>query len=218
MISVMVGKGIPTSATSGSTGDDESAKNEKIGTSVPGAGVLGAGATALGDVRGFLAGHHDVSKLVREAQRFSINLPLVGKVAVPPPRQLAFYGVLAALAAGGAIEWPVAITLGLGVAVAKRAAVEQAAPVAAIAPPTDDGETQSGTVESTPDSPATTVKKPAAKKAASPKAPAKKAAPAKKRTAAKKTAAKKTAAKKTPAKKTTTAKKTAGAKKTDEQQ
>ena len=44
----------------------------------------------------FVATHHDVSKLVREAQKFSINLPIIGKVSVPPPRQLAVYGVIGA--------------------------------------------------------------------------------------------------------------------------
>ncbi len=78
------------------------------------------GTSVLSEVREFVATHHDVSKLVREAQKFSINLPIIGKVSVPPPRQLAVYGVIGALGATGAVEWPVAIAFGLGVAVAKR--------------------------------------------------------------------------------------------------
>ena len=78
------------------------------------------GTSVLHGVREFVATHHDVSTLVRDAQKFSINLPLIGKVSVPTPRQLAVYGVIGALGATGAIEWPVALALGLGVAVAGR--------------------------------------------------------------------------------------------------
>ena len=43
------------------------------------------GTSVLSEVREFVATHHDVSKLVREAQKFSINLPIIGKVSVPHP-------------------------------------------------------------------------------------------------------------------------------------
>lgn len=58
--------------------------------------------------------HRDIVRRVRDAQSFSVSLPLVGKVQVPRPEQLAFYGALGALAAVEIIEWPVALVLGVG--------------------------------------------------------------------------------------------------------
>jgi hypothetical protein len=51
---------------------------------------------------------------VRHAQSFSLDLPIVGRVRIPRPEQLAFYGALGALAAIEMIEWPVALTLAVG--------------------------------------------------------------------------------------------------------
>lgn len=70
--------------------------------------------------RSFLTSHRDAAKVVKRAQRFSVRLPLVGQVKVPPPDQLAFYGVLGALAGVGALEWPVAVAIGVGQAVMSR--------------------------------------------------------------------------------------------------
>ena len=131
--------------------------------------------------RSLMSAQRDASKRVAEARRFSVRLPLVGTVRVPPPDQLAFYGVLGGLAVLELIDWPVALAMGLGSALVARhfSELEQReeqlvaptpAPVAAVAP---------------------------AKKAPAKKAPAKKA-PAKK--AVKKAPAKKAPAKKTPAK------------------
>lgn len=58
----------------------------------------------------------------------------VGRVAaayLPPPDRLAFYGGLAAAAAIGILDWPVAAAVGLGTMVARRAAArrESARPV-----------------------------------------------------------------------------------------
>ncbi len=58
--------------------------------------------------------HRDVVRRVREAQSFSVNLPVLGHVQVPRPEQLAFYGALGALAAIEIIDWPVALVLGVG--------------------------------------------------------------------------------------------------------
>ena len=74
-----------------------------------------------------------------------MRLPLVGTVRVPPPDQLAFYGVLGGLAVLELIDWPVALAMGLGSALVARhfSELEQredqlvaprAAPVAAVAP------------------------------------------------------------------------------------
>jgi cation-transporting P-type ATPase I len=133
--------------------------------------------------RSLMSAQRDASKRVAEARRFSVRLPLVGTVRVPPPDQLAFYGVLGGLAVLELIDWPVALAMGLGSALVARhfSELEQReeqlvaptpAPVAAVAPAP-------------------------AKKAPAKKTPAKKA-PAKK--AVKKAPAKKAPAKKTPAK------------------
>ena len=49
-----------------------------------------------------------------------MRLPLVGTVRVPPPDQLAFYGVLGGLAVLELIDWPVALAMGLGSALVAR--------------------------------------------------------------------------------------------------
>jgi hypothetical protein len=58
--------------------------------------------------------HRDAVERVREAQSFTVRLPVVGRVRLPRPEQLAFYGALGALAAVEIIEWPVALVLGVG--------------------------------------------------------------------------------------------------------
>ncbi|ABM12479.1 MULTISPECIES: histone H1-like repetitive region-containing protein [Mycolicibacterium] len=150
--------------------------------------------------RSFVASHHDASELVKEAEKFSVRLPIVGRIAVPPPDQLAFFGVLGALAALGAIEWPVAAAIGVGQVVVSRhfgdskpdAEKDRPAPprkaVAAKAP------AEKAVAEKAPAKKAVAAKA-SAKKVAARKAPAKKAA-------VKKTAVKKAPGKKAPAKKT----------------
>ena len=135
--------------------------------------------------RSLMSAQREASKRVAEARRFSVRLPLIGTVRVPPPDQLAFYGVLGGLAVVELIDWPVALAMGLGSALVARhfSELEQReeqspapVPVAAVAPAP-------------------------AKKAPAKKAPAKKAVkktPAKK--AVKKAPAKKAPAKKAPAK------------------
>lgn len=133
----------------------------------------------LDSAKEFVAGHHDVSKLVRDARRFSVNVPLIGKVSVPPPDQLAFYGVLGVLGVTELIPWPVALGLGVGHALATRHATEAA-------------------VEAAEEETAPVVRKAPRKTAPAKKAPAKKAAaakaPSRKASAAKTTSARKTAA------------------------
>ncbi|WP_241010877.1 hypothetical protein [Mycobacterium camsae] len=51
---------------------------------------------------------------IRAGHTFSVNLPIVGKVTVPPPEHLAYYGGLAALAALELIDWPVALVISAG--------------------------------------------------------------------------------------------------------
>lgn len=60
------------------------------------------------------ATHREAVERVREARSFAVTLPIVGKVRLPRPEQLAFYGALGALVAVEIIEWPVALALGVG--------------------------------------------------------------------------------------------------------
>lgn len=117
----------------------------------------------------FLSSHRDASEVVRRAQRFSVRLPLIGKVTVPPPDQLAFYGVLGVLAGVGAIEWPVAVAIGVGQAVVARHVNGE--PHADTQPVTDEALH----VRATPAKHAAANKAPV-KKSPGKKAPAKKAA------------------------------------------
>lgn len=70
--------------------------------------------------RSLMSAQRDASKRVAEARRFSVRLPLVGTVRVPPPDQLAFFGVLGGLAVLELIDWPVALAMGLGSALVAR--------------------------------------------------------------------------------------------------
>jgi hypothetical protein len=58
--------------------------------------------------------HRDAVQRVREAHGFSLELPVVGRVRVPRPEQLAYFGALGVLAAVEIIEWPVALVLAAG--------------------------------------------------------------------------------------------------------
>jgi hypothetical protein len=71
-----------------------------------------------------MAAQRDASKRVAEARRFSLRLPLIGSVRVPPPDQLAFYGVLGGLVILELIDWPVAVAIGIGSAVVSRQLAE----------------------------------------------------------------------------------------------
>jgi hypothetical protein len=71
----------------------------------------------------------DVDKQVREANRFAIQLPVVGRVPIPRPDQLAFYGALAGLVLVEMIDWPVAVAIGVGHAlVSERQTAENNGP------------------------------------------------------------------------------------------
>lgn len=64
--------------------------------------------------------HRDVSRRVAGAERFAIPVPGLGRVPIPRPDQLAFYGALAALVAVELVEWPVAVAIGAGHALVSR--------------------------------------------------------------------------------------------------
>ncbi|CQD03702.1 hypothetical protein [Mycolicibacterium conceptionense] len=59
-------------------------------------------------------GHRDAVDAVRNARGFAVTLPVVGRVKVPHPEQVAYYGALGILAAVEIIDWPVALLLGAG--------------------------------------------------------------------------------------------------------
>ena len=76
----------------------------------------------LSMTRSLLAGQREASERVAQAQRFSLKLPLIGSVRVPPPDQLAFLGALGALVAFELIDWPVAVAMGIGCRFGRRIA------------------------------------------------------------------------------------------------
>ena len=51
---------------------------------------------------------------VREAESFAVQLPGLGRVRIPRPEQLAYFGGLAVLAAIEIIDWPVALIVATG--------------------------------------------------------------------------------------------------------
>jgi hypothetical protein len=61
-----------------------------------------------------VSGHAETVERVREARTLAVDLPIVGRVRIPRPEQLAFYAAVGALAAVEIIEWPVALVLATG--------------------------------------------------------------------------------------------------------
>jgi hypothetical protein len=64
--------------------------------------------------------HRSAVERVRDAETFAVNLPAVGRVRMPRPERLAYYGALAALAAFEVIDWPVALVIVAGHALASQ--------------------------------------------------------------------------------------------------
>lgn len=64
--------------------------------------------------------HRTAVQRVRDAQTFAVNLPVLGRVRIPPPDQLAYYGALGALAAFEIIDWPVVLAIVAGHALASN--------------------------------------------------------------------------------------------------
>ncbi|MBF6300301.1 hypothetical protein IU459_22555 [Nocardia amamiensis] len=58
--------------------------------------------------------HREAVDRVVAAHGFAVDLPVVGRVRIPRPEHLAYYGALGALAAAEIIEWPVAVVLAAG--------------------------------------------------------------------------------------------------------
>jgi hypothetical protein len=58
--------------------------------------------------------HREAVQQIRQGETFAVNLPVLGRMNVPRPEQLAYYGGLAALAAFELIDWPVAVVIAAG--------------------------------------------------------------------------------------------------------
>lgn len=63
--------------------------------------------------------HRDALERIAQGSRFAIRLPLIGDVGVPKPEQLAYLGALGLLAAFEVIDWPVALAIAVGHALAE---------------------------------------------------------------------------------------------------
>ncbi|BBZ25930.1 hypothetical protein MMAD_02250 [Mycolicibacterium madagascariense] len=65
-------------------------------------------------------GHRSAVDRVRDAESFAVQLPVVGRVNIPRPESLAYFGGLAALAAVEIIDWPIALIIATGHALASQ--------------------------------------------------------------------------------------------------
>jgi hypothetical protein len=152
-----------------------------------------------------IAAQREASRQVAEGKVYSIELPMVGRVPVPSPRQLALYAALAGLAAVELIDWPVALAMGVGSAVVSRQLGDVAAKEQELAVTIEQeiaashGEGTAATAVQKAPAQKVPAEKVAAKKTPAKQAPANKV-PAEK-VPAKKVPAKKAPAKKAPAKK-----------------
>jgi len=59
-------------------------------------------------------------KRIRKAHGFSMNLPVVGHIRIPHPEQLAYYGALGVMVAVEIIDWPIALAIAAGHALAQQ--------------------------------------------------------------------------------------------------
>lgn len=74
----------------------------------------------LPNTKKLMAAQRDASARVARATKYSVDLPIVGRVIVPPPEQLAIYAALGGLAVLELIDWPVALAMGVGSALVSR--------------------------------------------------------------------------------------------------
>lgn len=114
-----------------------------------------------------IAAQREASRRVAEGEVYSVSLPILGRVPVPSPRQLAIYAVLGGLAALELIDWPVALAMGVGSALVSRQLSDLEAREEELAEAIGS--------EAPARTEAATAKRAAAKKAPAKKAPAKNA-------------------------------------------
>ena len=58
--------------------------------------------------------HREAVDRIREARSLAVDLPIVGRVRIPHPEQVAYFGALAVLAAIEIIDWPIALAIAAG--------------------------------------------------------------------------------------------------------
>jgi hypothetical protein len=75
--------------------------------------------SGVGDQTTHVAGRAAAARVER-AQHIAVTVPVLGEVKLPPPGHLAFYGGMMVLAAIELIEWPVAVALAAGHALASQ--------------------------------------------------------------------------------------------------
>lgn len=76
-------------------------------------------AATAGPDRRFLHGRA-AAAAVDEAEHLVLALPMIGRVRLPKPEQLAYLGGIALLAAVDVLDWPAALVLGIGHAMVSR--------------------------------------------------------------------------------------------------
>jgi hypothetical protein len=161
----------------------------------------------LTKTKSLLEAQRDASRKVAQGKKYSVDLPILGRVMVPPPEQLAIYAALGGLAVLELIDWPVALAMGVGSALVSRHLSELEARedelAEAIEPTAEDIPQPSTATASPPPAATTTARTTPSRKAPAPKAAAKPVAkkPVAKKAVSKKAAAKKAVAKKAAAKK-----------------
>jgi hypothetical protein len=64
--------------------------------------------------------HREAVNRVRQGRGFAVNVPVVGRVKIPPPQHLAYYGALGVLAAVELIDWPIALVVAAGHVMAEQ--------------------------------------------------------------------------------------------------
>ena len=129
-----------------------------------------------------IAAQREASREVAEGKVYSVELPIIGRVPVPSPRQLAIYAALGGLAAIEIIDWPVAVAMGVGSALVSRKMsdleareVELAEVIGHELADANGSKSAAGALPTTAPTKKAPAKKAPAKNAPAKKAPAKKA-------------------------------------------
>ena len=141
-----------------------------------------------------MAAQRQASERVKQGKSYSVALPIVGRVPVPSPEQLAIYAALGGLTVLELIDWPVALAMGVSSTVVSRRLADLKAREEELAEAIEPVSTPARKTPAT-----SLAAKATAPKATGAKPTATKATPA--RPAAKKSASKKAPAKPAPAKK-----------------
>ena len=58
--------------------------------------------------------HREAVDRIRGARSLAVDLPIVGRVRIPHPEQVAYFGALGVLAAIEIIDWPIALAIAAG--------------------------------------------------------------------------------------------------------